>query len=48
MERIKNFHIFEKSLPIRLTDIADRFFFVCCIFTNFQPPLCTADGSHGW
>ena len=40
MERIKNFHIFDRSLPVQLTDIADRILFVCCILTNFQPPLC--------
>ena len=40
MERIKNFHIFDRSLPSSLTDIADRYFFVCCALTNFQPPLC--------
>ena len=26
MERIKNFHIFDRSLPVQLTDIADRIF----------------------
>ena len=40
MERIKNYRIFDKSLPIQLTDIADRLFFVCCVLTNFQEPLC--------
>ena len=39
MERIKNFHIFDKTIPVSLTDIADRIFFVCCILTNFQQPL---------
>ena len=39
MERIKNFHIFYKSIPVSLTDIANRFFFVCCVLTNFQQPL---------
>ena len=39
MERIKNFHIFDKSIPVSLTDIADRIFFVCCILTNFRSPL---------
>jgi hypothetical protein len=29
IERIKNFNIFDKSLPIQFTDIADRLFFVC-------------------
>ena len=41
MERIKNFHIFDRSLPVQLTDIADRLFFVCCLLTNFQEPLCS-------
>jgi len=40
MERIKNFHIFDRVLPATLTDIADRLFFVCCILSNFHPPLC--------
>lgn len=41
MERIKNFHIFDRSIPASLTDIADRIFFVCCVLANFQPPLCS-------
>ena len=40
MERIKNYHIFDRSLPVNLTDIADRLFFVCSVLTNFQEPLC--------
>lgn len=40
IERIKNFHIFDRSLPVNLTDIADRLFFVCSVLTNFQEPLC--------
>ena len=40
MERIKNFHIFDRPLPSSLTDIADRIFFVCCVLGNFHPPLC--------
>lgn len=39
MERIKNFHIFDKCLPVSLTDIAERIFFVCCVLSNFQQPL---------
>ena len=39
MERIKNFHIFDKCIPSSLTDIADRIFFVYCALCNFQPPL---------
>ena len=40
MERIKNFHIFDRPMPSSLTDIADRIFFICCVLTNFLPPLC--------
>lgn len=31
MERIKNFHIFDKSIPVSLTDIADRIF-LCAVY----------------
>ena len=41
MERIKNFHIFDRSILASLTDITDRIFFVCCVLSNFQPPLCS-------
>ena len=41
MERIKNFHIFDRSLLVQLTDIADRLFFACRLLTNFQEPLCS-------
>ena len=40
MERIKNFHVFDQSLPASFCDIAHRMFFVCCVLSNFQPPLC--------
>ena len=43
MERIKNFHIFDRSIPTSLTDITDRIFFVCCVLSNFQPPLCSSE-----
>ena len=39
MERIKNFHIFDRLLPVHLSDIANRLFFVCCVLTNFHPPF---------
>ena len=41
MERIKNFHIFDRTIPQTLTDIAEQIFFVCAILSNFQPPLCS-------
>ena len=40
MERIKNFHIFDRTLQASLTGIADRMFYVCCFLCNFHPPLC--------
>ena len=42
MERIKNFHIFDRTLSASLTDIADRMFYICCMLTNFHPPLCSS------
>jgi len=40
MERIKNFHIFDRVLPATLTDLAEQMFFVCAALSNFLPPLC--------
>ena len=40
MERIKNYHIFDRTIAARLTDLADQMFFVCAILCNFWPPLC--------
>ena len=36
MEQIKNFHIFDRSLPVTLTDIADRLFFCVLCFNKFS------------
>ena len=41
MERIKNYHIFDCTLPSSLTDLAEETFFVCPVMCNFLPPLCT-------
>ena len=41
MERIKNYHIFDRTLPASLNNIAEEMFFVCAVLTNFWPPLCT-------
>ena len=40
MERIKNFHIFDRVLPSSLTDVSEQMFFVCAALSNFLPPLC--------
>ena len=40
MERIKNYHIFDKVLSASLTDLANQIFFVCAVLSNFWPPLC--------
>jgi len=39
IERIKNWHIFDRCLPIRLAPVASEVFFVVGGLTNFQPPL---------
>ena len=40
MERIKNYHIFDRILPSSLTDMAEEMFFVCAVMCNFISPLC--------
>ena len=40
IERIKDFHIFDKALPSSLTDLSNQIFYVCAILSNFWPPLC--------
>ena len=40
MERIKNYHIFDRNIAATLTDVAEQMFFVCAVLSNFQPPLC--------
>jgi hypothetical protein len=40
MERIKNYHIFDRPLPTLSTDLANQIFFVCASLSNFWPPLC--------
>ena len=37
MERIKNYHIFDKDIPSSSTDLADQLF-LCVLY--FWPPLC--------
>ena len=41
MERIKNYHIFDRTILSSLTDVAEQMFFVCAVLTNFLPPLCS-------
>ena len=40
MERLKNFHIFDKPLPPSFSDTANQVFYICAVLTNFYPPLC--------
>ena len=37
--RVKNYHILEGIIPLSLTPVADQIFIVCCLLTNFLPPL---------
>ena len=41
MERIKNYHIFDKVLPRSLSDVTNQMFYVCAVLSNFWPPLCS-------
>ena len=41
MERIKNYHILDRTIPSSLTDVAEQMFFVYAVLTNFLPPLCS-------
>ena len=40
MEQLKNFHIFDRPLSHSYAHTANQIFFVCAIFTSFNPPLC--------
>ena len=40
MERIKNCHILDRTMPASLTNVAEQIFIVCAILSNFMPPLC--------
>ena len=40
MERLKNFHIFDRVLPPSFVDVAEQMVFVCAVLSNFHPPLC--------
>ena len=41
MERIKNFHILDGTIPSSLTNVAEQIVFVCAMLTNYLPPLCS-------
>ena len=39
IERIKNYHFFDRPIPSTLVCITDQAFFVCAVLTNVYPPL---------
>ena len=39
MERIKNFKIFQGTIPLKLKNSMDQILLVCCILSNLQSPL---------
>ena len=41
MERIKTYHIFDRTLLSYMTNMAEQCFLVCVVLTNFLPPLCS-------
>ena len=40
IERIKNFHIFDRALPSTFETAAEQIIFICAALSNFHPPLC--------
>ncbi|XP_046864346.1 uncharacterized protein LOC124458361 [Xenia sp. Carnegie-2017] len=41
MERLKNWHIFDRSMPVSLANIASDIWIVVVCISNFWPPLIT-------
>ena len=41
MERIKNFHIFDRALPSTFETTAEQVIFICAVLSNIHHPLCT-------
>ncbi|CAN7981159.1 unnamed protein product, partial [Ixodes pacificus] len=39
IQRIKNFHIFDKPIPISIAPVANEMWAVCAVLTNLQSPL---------
>lgn len=39
MERIKNYHIFDRAFPISMAESASDIFVIICALVNFLPPL---------
>ena len=37
--RVKNFHILQNVLPAAMWDTINQEIYVCCMLTNFEPPL---------
>ena len=41
IQRIKNYHILDGIMPLKLHPLADEIFQTCALLTNFLPPLVT-------
>ena len=39
IERIKNYHFFDRPIPSTLVCVTDQTFFVCAVLMNFYLPL---------
>ena len=39
MEQAKNYRIISRVIPLSEAHLAEQMIFLCCAWTNFQPPL---------
>ena len=44
--RVKQFRILQGILPIKLANVALDVFTVCCLLTNFLPPIISPNGEY--
>lgn len=46
IQRIKDFHIFDRPIPLSLSPVINEMWVVCVLLTNFQSPIIRAPGDH--
>ncbi|XP_077549725.1 uncharacterized protein LOC144162857 [Haemaphysalis longicornis] len=46
IQRINNFHIFDRPIPLSLGPVINEMWVVCVLLTNFQSPIIRAPSDH--